>query len=93
LIGVTDRTLRSCCAEFLGIGPSWYVLLRRLKEVRIALRNADPVVVSVTEIARDCGFVECGNRFVAIYAAVFGETPAITLQRTRGSRFLGADTN
>jgi AraC-like DNA-binding protein len=93
LIGVTDRALRSCCAEFLGIGPSWYVLLRRLKEMRIALRKADPLVASVAEIARDCGFVECGNRFVAVYAAVFGETPATTLQRERGSRFLGPDTS
>jgi transcriptional regulator GlxA family with amidase domain len=83
--------LRSCCAEFLGIGPSRYVLLRRLKEVRIALRNADPAIASVAEIARDCGFVEFGNRFVAIYLTMFGETPATTLGRTRGSRFLGPD--
>src|SRR6266446_4753682 len=38
LIGVTDRTLRLCCAEFLGISPSQYVLLRRLKQMRIASR-------------------------------------------------------
>jgi transcriptional regulator GlxA family with amidase domain len=65
--------------------------LRRLKEVRIALRNADPAIASVAEIARDCGFVEFGNRFVAIYLTMFGETPATTLGRTRGSRFLGPD--
>src|SRR3984893_16884682 len=39
LIGVTDRTLRSCCAEFLGISPSRYALLRRLNAARIALRD------------------------------------------------------
>jgi AraC-like DNA-binding protein len=91
LIGVTDRTLRSCCAEFLGVSPSRYVLLRRLKEVWIALRDADPTTASVAEIARDCGFVEFGNSFVAIYLTVFGETPATTLGRTRGSRFLDPD--
>jgi AraC-like DNA-binding protein len=91
LIGVTGRTLRSCCTEFLGIGPSRYVLLRRLKEVRIALRNADPARTSVAEIARDCGFVEVGHRFAATYVTVFREAPATTLGRTRGSRFLGPD--
>ena len=51
LIGVTDRTLRSCCAEFLGISPSRYMLRRRLQAVRIALRDADPATASVAEIA------------------------------------------
>ena len=31
LIGVTERTLRSCCAQFLGMSPIRYVLLRRLE--------------------------------------------------------------
>src|SRR6516162_381163 len=39
LIVVSDRTLRSSCAEFLGMSPTQYVLLRRLKEVRRALRQ------------------------------------------------------
>ena len=58
LIGVTDRTLRCCCAEFLGISPSQYVLLRRLKHVRRALRDADPSMVKVAELARRFGFTE-----------------------------------
>jgi AraC-like DNA-binding protein len=41
LIGVTERTLRSCCAEFLGMSTR-YVLLRRLSWARVALRDADP---------------------------------------------------
>jgi transcriptional regulator GlxA family with amidase domain len=84
LIGVSERTLRSCCAEFLGISPSRYVLLRRLKAVRIALRDADPATASVAEIASSCGFTELG-RFAGVYRTAFGESPSITLQRSPGS--------
>jgi len=88
LIGVNDRTLRSCCAEFLGISPSRYVLLRRLQAARIALRDADPATSSVAEIASGCGFTELG-RFAGAYRNVFGESPSITLRRTPGSGILG----
>jgi AraC-like DNA-binding protein len=80
LIAVSDRTLRSCCAEFLGITPIQYVLLRRLKEVRRALRDADPDIVKVGEVAHSFGFTELG-RFAGTYRATFGETPSTTLQR------------
>jgi AraC-like DNA-binding protein len=82
LIVVSDRTLRLCCAEFLGMRPTQYVLLRRLKEVRRVLRDANPDTVSVAEIARRFGFTELG-RFAGRYRATFGETPLITLQRTQ----------
>jgi AraC-like DNA-binding protein len=88
LIGVNDRTLRSCCAEFLDISPSRYVLLRRLKAVRIALRNADPATSSVAEIASGCGFTELG-RFAGAYRAAFGESPSTTLRRASGSGIFG----
>jgi AraC-like DNA-binding protein len=88
MIGVNDRTLRSCCAEFLGISPSRYMLLRRLKAVRIALRDADPVTASVAEIAGGCGFTELG-RFAGDYHTAFGESPSTTLRRL-GSRFAGS---
>ena len=84
LIGVRDRTLRSCCAEFLGVSPTRYVLLRRLKQARIALREADPATASVAEIARACGFTELG-RFAGVYQSAFGETPSATLRRLPGS--------
>ena len=83
LIGVTDRTLRSCCAEFLGMSPSRYMLLRRLNAVRIALRAADPATASVAEIAGGCGFTELG-RFAGAYRTAFGESPSATLRRSRG---------
>jgi transcriptional regulator GlxA family with amidase domain len=88
LIGVNDRTLRSCCAEFLGISPSRYVLLRRLQAVRIALRNADPATSSVAEIASGCGFTELG-RFAGAYRTAFGESPSTTLRRAPGSGIFG----
>jgi AraC-like DNA-binding protein len=87
LIGVTDRTLRSCCAEFLGMSPSRYMLLRRLNAVRIALRAADPATASVAEIAGGCGFTELG-RFAGAYRTAFGESPSTTLQRSPGSGIL-----
>jgi AraC-like DNA-binding protein len=88
LIGVNDRTLRSCCAEFLAISPSRYVLLRRLQAVRIALRNADPATSSVAEIASGCGFTELG-RFAGAYRTAFGESPSTTLRRAPGSGIFG----
>src|ERR1700753_2238564 len=41
LIGVSARALRACCAQFLGMSPARYVLLRRLREVRNTLLRAD----------------------------------------------------
>ena len=86
LIGVTERTLRSCCAEFLGISPGRYVLLRRLRYVRIALRDADPDMANVAELARRYGFKEPG-RFAGVYQAAFGETPSTTLRRAPRLQF------
>jgi len=86
LVGVSDGTLRSCCTEFLGMTPIRYVLLRRLREVRRALREADSDRASVAEIANRFGFVELG-RFAGTYRTTFGETPSTTLQRTPGARF------
>src|SRR6516225_8335826 len=75
LVAVSDQTLRLCCAEFLGMSPTQYVLLRRLEEVRRALRDGDLNTVSVAEIAHRFGFAELG-RFVKSYRATFGETPS-----------------
>jgi AraC-like DNA-binding protein len=85
LIAVSDRTLRLCCAEFLGMSPTQYVLLRRLKEVRRELRDANLNMVSVAEIAHRFGFAEL-DRFAQSYRATYGETPSATLQRIPGMR-------
>jgi len=79
-IGVPERTLRLCCAEFLGCGPIEYARLRRLNRARSTLLRADHDARSVAEIARSHGFPEAG-RFAASYRALFGEAPLATLLR------------
>jgi AraC-like DNA-binding protein len=79
-LGVPARTLRMCCAEFLGVSPMRYLLLQRLNEARRALRRADPSTASVAEVARSHQFLELG-RFAVTYRTTFGESPSATLQR------------
>jgi AraC-like DNA-binding protein len=57
-IGISGRTLRMACQEQLGISPTQYLLLRRMRLARRALRRADPNVTTVTDIATDLGFGE-----------------------------------
>ena len=87
LTGVTERTLRACCAEFLGMSPIRYVLLRRLSRARVALRDADPDGANLLELVRGFGFAELG-RFEAAYQAAFSETPLATFERAPGARFI-----
>jgi AraC-like DNA-binding protein len=79
-VGVPERTLRMCCAEFLGVSPMRYILLQRLNKARSALRRANPATVSVAEVARNHQFLELG-RFAVTYRATFGESPSTTLHR------------
>jgi AraC-like DNA-binding protein len=79
-IGVAERTLRTCCVEFLCVNPTRYLLLRRLNKARSALRRADHSTTSVAEIARNHQFLEFG-RFAVTYRATFGESPSTTLLR------------
>jgi AraC-like DNA-binding protein len=87
LIGVSERTLRSCCAQFLGMSPARYVLLRRLSRARVALRDAEPDGANLLELVRGFGFTELG-RFEAAYRAAFSETPLTTLRRAPAARFI-----
>lgn len=92
-IGASERTLRACCQEHLGIGPKHFLLLRRMNMVRRTLQRATPGETMVTEIAARYGFWQFG-RFAGEYKALFGEAPSTTLrsgtQRSRATPNCGA---
>jgi transcriptional regulator GlxA family with amidase domain len=81
LIGVSERTLRTCCTEVLGMGPNRYIRLQRLNLVRGALRRVE-APRPIGEIARRYGFSELG-RFAKLYQTMFGEAPSTTLRCAR----------
>jgi AraC-like DNA-binding protein len=78
-IGVSERTLRLHCLEYLGISPHRYLWLRRMHQVRRALARADATAATVTAVASDHGFWELG-RFSVAYRKLFGESPSTTLR-------------
>jgi AraC-like DNA-binding protein len=82
-LGVSDRVLRRCCDEQLGMSPTSYLRLHRMQQVHHALWNGNRDTANVTEIARRYDFRDPG-RFAARYRALYGELPAATLRR--GSR-------
>ena len=79
-LGVSERLVRSLCAEHLGMSPSTYLRLRRMSLVHRTLWRGDPDA-SVSEVARGYGFGSLG-RFAADYRALFGELPSATLRRS-----------
>ena len=83
--GVSERTLRSMCLEYFGVGPQRYIYLHRLTLARKALVAANPVGTKVAAIASRLGFWHLG-RFSSQYRALFGELPSESLGRNHVAR-------
>jgi AraC-like DNA-binding protein len=83
-VGASEGTLRICCEEHLGMGPTRYLWLRRMQLARWALTSADPATTTVTQVAINHGFWELG-RFAVSYRSLFGESPSTSLRRPAGS--------
>lgn len=79
--GVSERTLRNAFQSLYHVSPIRLLHLRRLHQVRAALRS--DAQASVTQVALRFGFVNLG-RFAVDYRQLFGESPSHT--RRNGGR-------
>ena len=79
-IGASERTLRTCCQEVLGVGPVHYLWLRRMYLTRRAPLRSDASTTTVTEISTAHGYWELG-RFSVEHRGLFGESPSASLRR------------
>jgi AraC-like DNA-binding protein len=86
---VSERTLRKAFHKIHGLTPCRHLRMLRLSEARRALLAADYKLVTVTEIATGCGFLELG-RFSVEYRKVFGESPSQTLYRVSHTKTFAA---
>jgi AraC-like DNA-binding protein len=77
-IDVPARTLRFCCQEHLGMSPTRYLWMRRMRLARQALLDRDRPTATVTAVAMEFGFWDLGH-FAVSYRQLFGETPRETL--------------
>ena len=75
---VSERTLQYAFRERFGVTPQAFIKIRRLANVKSALRRADPDKETVGNIAAYFGFWHLG-RFASEYRKAFGELPSVTL--------------
>jgi len=80
--GVSERTLRTVFQQSYGLSPLQYLKLRRLHQVRRALRRADSDLNTVQSVANSFGIWHMG-RFAVEYRKLFGESPLETLKEVR----------
>ncbi|MDN3519871.1 GlxA family transcriptional regulator [Aquisalimonas lutea] len=77
-VGVSERQLERMFRAALDCTPSQYYMEIRLQHARQLLRSSS---LSVSEVARDCGFVS-GSHFARRYARHFGMSPSAEKRRS-----------
>jgi transcriptional regulator GlxA family with amidase domain len=77
--GVSVRSLQESFRRYVGMPPMTYLRHLRLAHAHEQLRQADPALHSVTDIAHRAGFTHMG-RFAADYRARYEVSPRETLR-------------
>ncbi len=83
-VGASVSTLERSFIEVSGVNPKQFLTILRMARARRALLEAGPTEITVAKVANECGFFHFG-RFAAHYAALYGESPLITLHSRTGS--------
>jgi AraC-like DNA-binding protein len=84
-VGASASTLERSFIEVSGVNPKQFLTILRMARARRALLEAGPTEITVAKVASECGFFHFG-RFASHYAALYGESPLVTLRsRTGGS--------
>ncbi|MFC3741809.1 AraC family transcriptional regulator [Paractinoplanes deccanensis] len=79
IAGMSVRSLQDGFRRHVGAAPMTYLQQVRLTRAREALRDADPLRVTVAAVAHRWGFAHLG-RFASAYRTRFGESPSETLR-------------
>jgi AraC-like DNA-binding protein len=79
---VSVRSLQERFRREMGLSPMAYLRDTRLRRAHQALERSDPSSATVAAIAHQWGFSNLG-RFAAAHAERYGETPHVTLRRTK----------
>ncbi len=81
MVEVSMRTLEYHFKKVFEMTPSIFLHRLRLNAVHRKLLQADPSLVTVSELASKYGFMHPG-RFSLLYRELFGEKPSETLRRS-----------
>lgn len=77
--GMSERTLRTVFLETFGVPPMRFLKMKQLADIRVALLNAAPGEVTVTEVVEPAGVWDL-SLFTRNYKALFSELPSVTLR-------------
>lgn len=93
VLNTSRRTIQYCFKEVLNTNPVQYLRAIRLNSVRRELRDGNPAVTQVQDVAARWGFWHLSH-FANDYRAMFGELPSDTLRKRwpTSTRMLATET-